>query len=62
MLGAEVRVFAGHFQRSVANPLRYQITVHTGLLRPGYGAMPHGVSRAIGQFQLPENRFLTHTR
>jgi propanol-preferring alcohol dehydrogenase len=32
MLGAEVRVFAGHFQRSVANPFRYQITVRTGLL------------------------------
>ena len=52
MLGAEVRVFAGHFQRSVANPFRYQITVHTGLLKPGHGAMPHGVSRALGQFQL----------
>jgi len=57
MLGAEVRVFAGHFQRSVPNPLRYQITVHTGLLKPGYGAMPHGVSCAIGQSQLFKNRF-----
>jgi hypothetical protein len=51
MLGAELRVFAGHFQRSVANPLRYRITVHTGLLKPGYGDMPRGVRRAIGQFQ-----------
>jgi hypothetical protein len=56
MLGAEVRVLTGYFQRSVANPFRYQITVHTGLLKPGYGTVPHGVSRAIGQFQL-ENRF-----
>ena len=46
MLGAEVRVFAGHFQRRGANPLSYQIAVHTGLLKPGYGAMPHGVLRA----------------
>jgi hypothetical protein len=57
MLGAKVRVFAGHFQRSVANSFRYQITVHTGLLKPGYSTMPHGVSRAMGQFQLLENRF-----
>ena len=57
MLGAEVRAFAGHFQRSVTNPLRYQITVHTGLLKPGYGAMSHGMIRAIGQFQFLEDRF-----
>jgi hypothetical protein len=56
VLGAEVRVFADHFQRSVANPFRYQIAVHTGLLKPEYGTMAHGVSRAIGQFQLLENR------
>jgi hypothetical protein len=55
-------VFASLFQRSVANPLSYQITMHTGLLKPGYGAMPHGMSRARGQFQFPEDRFLTPTR
>jgi hypothetical protein len=46
MLRAEVRIAAGHFQRSVPYPLLDQIAVYARFLESGDRTMPERVRRS----------------